>query len=486
MLLACLIVDGSVLAQQPPGPRPSSSAVEAVAALEGALVEAISRAEKSVVAIARVRRPQPGQEAPLLDPSDPAFIPNEYASGVVVGASGLILTNYHVLGDPDKNDYYVWVQKRPYKVLQVERVEKVVAGDPWTDLAVLKIAAQNLQPIRYGDVNKLRKGMIMLVLGNPYAIARDGQASAGWGILANTGRQAPPRKRSLEAGDQRETLYHSGGLLQIDARLNLGTSGGAVVNLKGEMVGLVTAQTPFDGADRSAGFAIPADDVFRRTVEHLKAGRKIQVGFLGVSVESLDLAQQQQGREGVRVALVFDGSGADQAGMRIGDVITRVDNRPIRARDELFHYLGGLPPERRVKFTIRRGDSATSAGEIQRLEAVLTKRYSQLAGPSYSQQPELNWRGIEVDYATAMPPSLVRLSAHLRDPRGCLAVVHVELDSVGWKAGLRAGAFISHVGRTRVHNPQQFQQLVKKTTGEVTLTRCSEDRVGEPLPIPAR
>ena len=105
-----------------------------------------------------------------LDPTDPDFIPNEYASGVVVGADGLILTNYHVLGDPKENDYFVWVQRQPYKVLQVQKVDKVVAGDPWTDLAVLRIAAENLQPVQYGDVTALRKGMIVLGLGNPYAI----------------------------------------------------------------------------------------------------------------------------------------------------------------------------------------------------------------------------------------------------------------------------------------------------------------------------
>ncbi len=480
LLLVCLIVDRAAMAQ-PPGPGPPSSALESAAVLEGALVEAISSAEKSVVAIARVRRPEAGDQKQDLDPTDPDFIPNEYASGVVVGADGLILTNYHVLGDPEKNDYFVWVQRRPYKVLQVQKVDKVVAGDPWTDLAVLRIDAENLQPVRYGDVTKLRKGMIVLVLGNPYAIARDGEASAGWGILANTGRKATPRTRSLEAGSQRETLYHSGGLLQLDARLNLGTSGGAVLNLKGEMIGLVTAQTPLDGADQSAGFAIPADQVFRRTVEHLKAGRKIQVGFLGVSVRPLDIKQHHLGYKGVRIDQVLAGSGADRAGMRIGDVITHVDDHSVQVRNDLFHYLGGLAPETKVRFDIRRGQSASSAGEEKKLEAVLSKRYSELAGPAYSELADPNWRGIRVDYATAMPP---RLSGQPSDPLGCVAVVHVQLDSSAWKSGLRAGAYVSHVGKTRVENPLQFYRLVQGRDAEVTLIRCRDDRQGELLLVP--
>ena len=484
MFVAWLIVDGSAMAQ-PPGSGPSTSAIKSAVALEGALVEAIASAEKSVVAIARVRRLKTG-EAQELDPTDPDFIPNEYASGVVVGANGLILTNYHVLGDPKENDYFVWIQRRPYKVQQVEKVEKVVAGDPWTDLAILRIEAEGLESIRYGDVTKLRRGMIVLVLGNPYAIARDGQASAGWGILANTGRKAAPRKRSLEAGNQRETLYHSGGLLQIDARLNLGTSGGAVLNLKGEMIGLVTAQAPLDGADRSAGFAIPTDKVFRQTVEHLKAGRKVQVGFLGVSVQPLSVERQQQGQQGIRVDQVLAGSGADRAGMRVGDVITRVDDRTIRERNDLFHYLGGLPPEARVRFILRRGDSAGSTGEEKQLEVVLSKRYSELAGPAFGDEPDPRWRGIQVDYSTAMPPRLFRQSGHLLDPLGCVAITHVQLDSPSWKAGLRAGSFISHVGRTRVENPLQFYRLVEGLDAEVRLVRRGEDRQDDLVLVPSQ
>ena len=152
LLLACLTVDRAAMAQ-PPGPGPPSSALESAAVLEGALVEAISSAEKSVVAIARVRRPEAGDQKQELDPTDPDFIPNEYASGVVVGANGLILTNYHVLGDPKENDYFVWIQRRPYKVQRVEKVEKVVAGDPWTDLAILKMKVQIFLPHQLPNLN---------------------------------------------------------------------------------------------------------------------------------------------------------------------------------------------------------------------------------------------------------------------------------------------------------------------------------------------
>ena len=102
-----------------------------------------------------------------VSPTSPDFVPNEFATGVVIDRQGHILTNYHVLGDPEENDYYVWVQRRPFRATRVEVPEEVRAGDPWTDLAVLKVSAENLEPIALGDASKLRKGMIVVCAGKP-------------------------------------------------------------------------------------------------------------------------------------------------------------------------------------------------------------------------------------------------------------------------------------------------------------------------------
>ncbi len=186
----------------------------AAAALQDVMVTAIDKAEKSVVAIARVRKGERSLRAPeefadplRLDaaplgflpdanPTSPDFVPNEFASGVVLDREGHIVTNYHVLGDPAQNDYYVWVQQRPFKVAQVEVPQEVKAGDPWTDLAVLKIAASDLEPMPLGDASQLRKGMIVIALGNPYGIARDGEVSASWGIISNLRRATAPDPRN--------------------------------------------------------------------------------------------------------------------------------------------------------------------------------------------------------------------------------------------------------------------------------------------------
>ena len=182
------------------------SGLDAAAAMENSLVQTIASAEKSVVAIARVRKEQSGDSVrlelrpdpfgrklsignpPL--PTDPNFVPNEYGAGVVVDRRGLILTACHVLGDENDNYYITTSERRVYRAW-------IKAADPRSDLAVLSIdgadvASANLVPIRMGDAATLRKGQIVVTLGNPYAIARDGQSSAGWGIVSNLGRKAPP------------------------------------------------------------------------------------------------------------------------------------------------------------------------------------------------------------------------------------------------------------------------------------------------------
>ena len=163
------------------------------------MVEAIARAEKSVVAIARVPKDRTAENTPLefrpdafgrrmarpapAGPTDPDFVPRDFASGVIIDRQGLILTAYHALGED--SEYYVTTSER--KVYRAS----IKGADPRSDLAVLAIEAADLSPIVLGDAAKLKKGQIVIALGNPYAIARDGQASASWGIVANLARKAP-------------------------------------------------------------------------------------------------------------------------------------------------------------------------------------------------------------------------------------------------------------------------------------------------------
>ena len=163
----------------------------------------------------------------------------------------------------------------------------ILAGDARCDLAVLKLLDPRLGPlpvVALGDAGKLRKGQFILSLANPFAAGfRDGQPSASWGILSNI------RRRALSGPGREEervkSLQHYGTLLQTDARLHLGCSGGALLNLQGEVVGLTTALAAIHGGETPGGFAVPLDEGMRRLLEVLKRGEEIDYGFLGVGIE---------------------------------------------------------------------------------------------------------------------------------------------------------------------------------------------------------
>ncbi len=485
--LAALAGPAAGSGQEPSGPQ-------ALAALQDLMVTAIEKAERSVVAIARVRKAERGLRAPedfagplRLDhsslgflseanPTSPDFVPNEFATGVVLDRDGHIVTTYHALGDPLLNDYYVWTRQRPFKVAQVEVPQEVKAGDPWTDLAVLKVAASDLEPMPLGDASRLRKGMIVVALGNPYGIARDGEVSASWGIISNLRRAPAPDPRNASTGSERGTLDQYGTLIQTDARLDLGTSGGALVNLQGEMIGLTTSLAAMAGYEQPAGFAIPVDDAFRRVVETLKRGRLPSYGFLGVQPEHLPLADRQAGRFGARVLRVVPGTPAQAAGLQIDDVITHVNNTQVYDRNSLFRELSRLPAGQEVLLTYERNESWRGQPKVATTHAVLAKKYIAAPGRPFAQLQEPWWRGLRVEYPSALPLQLSTLGLHAADAQACVAVLEVQRDSPAWKAGLRNGQCISHVNGRPVTTPDEFHDAVAGLTGDVRLHMPAGDR----------
>ncbi|MBL8826244.1 MAG: trypsin-like peptidase domain-containing protein, partial [Planctomycetaceae bacterium] len=345
------------------------SGLQAAVAIEQAMVTAIGTAEKSVVSIARVASDGSGQrddrelDLPLIqrpgfpqrmreinDPRDPEFVPKEFSAGVVIDAKGLILTAYHCVlkGDLHK------VTTLNRKVFNTS----IYAADPRSDLAVLKvdegqkIADDDFVPIKFGDAKKLRKGQIVITLGNPFGIARDGQVSASWGIVSNLARKLGPKP----AGEE-PTLHQFGTLIQTDARLNWNTSGGALVNLKGEMVGLSTSLPAGAGFEQAAGYAIPIDDTFRRVVDTLKQGKAVEYGFLGISPGMIVRPEIANGRHGLVVDHVTPGGPASRAGLRGGELVTHIDGEPVYDFDDLRLLVGRFAAGATTSLTYERPES---------------------------------------------------------------------------------------------------------------------------------
>ena len=452
-----------------------STALEVVRALEALTVDTIARTEKSVVAIARVRKDSSGnRRQSTVDPLGADFVPNEFATGVVVDASGLVLTNYHVLGDISQNDYFVWIQRRPFEA-SVHRLEKVMAVDPWTDLAVLKIDAHDLVPMPLGDSGLLKKGMVVIALGNPYGIARQGEASASWGIVSNLGRKAPRRSpRNANGSVTAESLHELGTLIQTDARLNLGTSGGALVNLRGQMIGLTSSLAALKGYEISAGFAIPVDATFRRVLADLKAGRRPDFGFLGVQSSGLSRFERQRGRSGAVVDQVLPGTPAALAGLRRGDVITRVNQQVVHDSDALFREIGRQPALAEIALQVIREPVKEQPPRALALTATLSKKYVRAVASDLVQDQPASWRGLQVEFSTAIGvPDLAEQSLRVRLDQ-CVGVLSVKPQSPAWKAGLRVGDFIVSVEKKNVDRPAAFRALVDSLEGPVTLELANQ------------
>jgi serine protease Do len=442
--------------------------IYAAAAIEKTMIDVIARTEKSVVAIARVRREQAGEtfrleirpdpfgRRPILpsapQPTDQDFIPNEYGAGVVIDRRGLILTAYHVLGE--ESDYYVTTSDRKVYKAQPK------AADPRSDLAVLAVEADNLAPIAFGNADELKKGQIVISLGNPYAIARDGQVSAGWGIVSNLARKAPLAPNESDPSGK-PTLHHFGTLIQTDAKLNLGASGGPLMNLDGEMVGLSVALASAAGYETAAGYAIPVDQTFRRVVETLKQGREVEYGFLGIQPANLAAQEVMKGVHGIRVAQIIPGTPAAKYGLKTDDIVTAVDDAPIYDADSLVLNVGKLPVEAVARLNVIRD------GRPRTIEVKLTKYAVQ--GKKIVTTHEPPWRGMRVEYPTAMPSSETRTMGGISFAAEGVSVAEVAENSPAHSAGLQPGMIITHVGRTAVNTPKEFRDAVDSRSGPVDL-----------------
>jgi serine protease Do len=439
----------------------------AAAAIQQAFVDVIAAREKSVVAIGMFRTDNDpfggGQgfnrdQTPSLD-----AIPDAYATGVIVDSEGLILTCWHALKDKHKKTrQYVRFAGKP-----VWWQVRVRAADPFSDLAVLEIvnaeatSQLKLEPMPLGDAKNLRKGQLVITLGNPYAIARDGEVSAGWGIVSNLRRKAPPQEGKRLPNERRPSLHHLGTLIQTDAKLNLGTSGGALLNLKGEMIGLTTSLAALEGYEKAAGYAIAVDETFRRVLKQLKEGREVEYGFLGVRLRDLTHHQRAAGWYGVRIEGVIAG-GPASGKLLSGDMITHVGGQRINSVTEMMRAISQHAPETQIRLSVARTAQAHDRLVPTFLSVRLTKKH--IAAENVIAVPRPAWRGIRVDYTTASELVL----GTIKIDEG-VSVQHILPDSDAAGSDLEVGQRITHVGDIAVNSPAEFLASVADQQGPVSL-----------------
>lgn len=263
-----------------------------------------------------------------LNLADPEAVPESYGSGVVIDGAGLVLTNYHVIDKATKLFVRLPGDARG-------SYADIIGADARADLAVLKLInpPANLKPVAFGDGTKVRKGDWVVSLANLLGAGfRDGSPSASWGIVANVRRRGPGPADEVK---RVKPLTQYAALLQTDARLNFGCSGGAILNLNGELVGLSTSLAALTGGETAGGYAVPMSPNVLKIIDVLKRGQEVEYGFLGVSVHP----DNRPPGGGVAVTGVAPGTPAARAGIQAGDVITAIDGRPVREHDDLFLHI---------------------------------------------------------------------------------------------------------------------------------------------------
>ena len=258
-------------------------------------------------------------------------------SGVIVSPDGLIITNYHVI----ENASEIEVTSNKNKTY----VAEIIGSDPSTDLAVLKIKSDESLPfIPFGDSEVARIGEWVLAVGNPFNL----NSTVTAGIIS-------AKSRDLNDRDSKNQSF-----IQTDAAVNMGNSGGALVNTDGELIGINTAISSITGGFVGYSFAVPSN-IVRKVFEDLIEYGNVQKGLLGVSGSALnaDLAEKFEVNEtqGFLIGEVIDGMGASEAGLQSGDIIKKVDDIKINTFSDLTGYLSTKRPGEKVKVSYSRNDS---------------------------------------------------------------------------------------------------------------------------------
>jgi len=477
---AGIVVSASVLMAQDPA-----------AILEDAIIKVVEACEPSVVSIARFKPSQIEQineEHKIFGLNQHAVRevdvqPNDFGAGCLISPPSsldrLVLTNFHVVRGGPVYPKYVGDDGTKLLIKFNDRRGchgAIIAADPRSDLAVLKMdwEAAEIKPtdfptFKWDTAAAPRKGQFVILLGNPYAIARDGSASVSWGLISNLTRQpiSPNQNQFLDQDDQAKSsmLYRLGAVMQLDARLNLGLSGGPVLNLKGELIGISTSLAAIEGYDQSVGFALPIDSLTRRIIRSLLAGQEVEYGMLGISPGDIELQGLHTGLKQQTAAIVgkvAPGSPAHAAGIQPNDLIIEVEGKPVLSRFDLMRMVGLHSPGSEINVTVwRQGERPP------RLDRTVTLAKWPMhddegiieTNPRYAP-----WRGLSVDYPTARD--------RLRDPtfdiRGLL-VTKVKPNSAADAVKLQRGNFITHVNKIAVQTPAEFYAAVKKASGTVEI-----------------
>jgi len=382
------------------------------------------------------RRRAPRQQAPGAPQGRGRFQETGLGSGTIISPDGYILTNNHVVEGAEKVDVNL-PDGRHFKA-------KVVGTDAPSDVAVLKIDAHDLPVLPLGDSSKAEIGDVVLAIGNPLGIGE----TVTMGIISAKGRSTSAGSGSYED------------FLQTDASINRGNSGGALVNLKGELIGIPSQILSQSGGNIGIGFAIPST-LARNVMDQLLRSGRVHRGKLGVTVGSLtpQMAEQfgYKGTQGALVQDVGEGQPAARAGLKPGDIVTEYQGQRITDSTQFRNLVAQTAPGTTVHLKVWR-DGAERELTATLDEMTMTRAGSERDGGGGSGSAGSALAGVSVENLT---PDIAR---QLNLPSTIRGVVINDLDdnSNAYGAGLRTGDVIEEVNRQAVSGVGDFNSALQK------------------------
>lgn len=354
-------------------------------------------------------------------------------SGVIVDANrGLVLTNNHVIANADQISVRLTDGRR--------FSAKLVGTDPETDVAVIQIKATGLVGLPLADSERLRVGDFVVAIGNPF----------GLGQTVTSGIVSALARSGLGI-----TGYED--LIQTDASINPGNSGGALVTLKGELAGINTAIYSQSGGNIGIGFAIPIN-MAQQVMEQLVKFGEIKRGYLGAEMQNLDpelaAAFGLSGRSGAVLVTILPDSPAQRAGLRAGDVVTKVNGKAVRDAADLRNQIGLMRVGDGVQLEfVRDGKAMKASAQVGARGSKEAQANSGIRNPRLA--------GVSVADLDENSPVYGQVNG--------VQVTQVANGTAAWKAGLRDGDVILSVNRVEVPDVDSFVMLVGQTKGQLLL-----------------
>lgn len=356
-------------------------------------------------------------------------------SGVILSPDGFIVTNNHVIDKADKIEV-ILDDKRKFTA-------KKIGVDPTTDLALLKIEESNLPFVNFGLSDNLRVGEWVLAVGNPFNLTSTVTA----GIVS-------AKARNINILSRERNQYAIESFIQTDAAVNPGNSGGALVNLKGELVGINTAIASNTGSYTGYSFAVPTALV-KKIVDDLMKYGEVQRGLLGISIQDItaELAEQKgiKNIKGVYVAGLTENSSAKDAGLKEGDIVLKINDANVNTSSELQEQVARHRPGDKLKVTYLRDNKETVA------TVTLKNKLGNASIVKIS----------ENEIYESLGASFAELSNNEMGKLKIQSGVKVQKLAKGklQNAGMREGFIITHVDKTPVNKPSELAELLKSKKG---------------------